>query len=380
MKLSTIVVLLTLLSGVIRPATAADAPDGLRLTLPTEFYAVAGQEMTVYFDNLVLTETPEKYRFDVQCDIGSNKDRRWAVHPQQGDTGTHDFSITVRDGSGQQLQSANAKLHVIAADAGARKSISLLIVGDSLTHATAHPNELARLLSLPGNPTWKMLGTHVPASATEGVRHEGYGGWTWSRFATHHEPNLDGTYRKRSSPFVFLNEDQKPQLDVARYFKETADDQRPDVVFFLLGINDCFSANPYDPAAIDAKIDAMFEHADTLLADFRKAAPNADLAICVTTPPNARESGFEANYKGRYHRWGWKRIQHRLVERQLARFQQAPEQSRERVPHLFLVPTQLNLDPVDGYPENNGVHPNTFGYQQIGGSLYAWLKWRMSQQ
>ncbi len=269
---------------------------------------------------------------------------------------------------------------MIAADAGAGKSISLLIVGDSLTHATAHPNELARLLSLPGNPTWKMLGTHVPASATEGVRHEGYGGWTWSRFATHHEPNPDGTYRKRSSPFVFLNEDQKPQLDVARYFKETADDQRPDVVFFLLGINDCFSANPDDPAAIDAKIDAMFEHADTLLADFRKAAPNADLAICVTTPPNARESGFEANYKGRYHRWGWKRIQHRLVERQLARFQQAPEQSRERVPHLFLVPTQLNLDPVDGYPENNGVHPNTFGYQQIGGSLYAWLKWRMSQQ
>lgn len=380
MKLSSLVLLLTLLPGTASFATAADPSANLRLTLPTEFYAVAGQQMSVYFDNVILTETPEKYRFDVKCDIGMTEDRRWTVRPQQDEVGTHDFSITLRDGNGQQLQSANAKLHVIAADTGAGRPISVLIVGDSLTHATAYPNELARLLSLPGNPTWKMLGTHVPTSATEGVRHEGYGGWTWSRFATHYEPNPDGTHRKRSSPFVFLGDDQKPQLDVARYFKESADGQRPDVVFFLLGINDCFSANPDDPAAIDAKIDAMFEHADTLLAEFRKAAPDADLTICVTTPPNARESGFEANYKGRYHRWGWKRIQHRLVERQLVRFQQSPEQSREREPHLFLVPTQLNLDPLDGYPENNGVHPNTFGYQQIGGSLHAWLKWRMSQQ
>jgi lysophospholipase L1-like esterase len=178
---------------------------------------------------------------------------------------------------------------------------------------------------------------------------------------------------------VYLGDDDKPQLDVTRYLRETAGEQRPDIVFFLLGINDCFSANPEDPAGIDAKIDAMFDHADTLLAEFRKAAPDADLVVCVTTPPNARESGFEANYQGRYHRWGWKRIQHRLVERQLARFQASSGQRREVLRRLFLVPTQLNLDPVDGYPENNGVHPNAFGYQQIGGSLYAWLKWRMSE-
>lgn len=379
MKLSSIVVLLTLLSGFNHPATAADAPDSLRLTLPVEFYAVAGQEMSVYFDNVVLTEAPEKYRFDVTCDVGKTEDRRWSVRPRQDDVGTHAFSIAVRDSNGQPLQSAGAKLHVIAADAASKQSLSLLIVGDSLTHATAYPNELARLLSQPGNPTWKMLGTHVPSSATEGVRHEGYGGWTWSRFVTRYEPDPDGTHRKRSSPFVFLDDD-KPQLDVARYFRETANDQRPDVVFFLLGINDCFSAAPDDPAAIDARIDAMFEYTDRLLAEFHKATPEADLAVCVTTPPNARESGFEANYKGRYHRWGWKRIQHRLVERLLTRFQQSSEQSREPVSHIFLVPTQLNLDPVDGYPENNGVHPNAVGYRQIGGSLYAWLKWRTSQQ
>ncbi|NQT15406.1 MAG: hypothetical protein HQ582_21800, partial [Planctomycetes bacterium] len=48
--------------------------------------------------------------------------------------------------------------------------------------------------------------------------------------------------------------------------------------------------------------------------------------------------------------------------------------------HLFIVPTQLNLDPEAGYPTNNGVHPNTFGYNQIGASIYAWLKARLHAQ
>jgi lysophospholipase L1-like esterase len=88
----------------------------------------------------------------------------------------------------------------------------------------------------------------------------------------------------------------------------------------------------------------------------------------LTTPPNARESGFEASYKGRYHRWGWKRIQHRLVQRMMERMSGREKES------IFLVPTELNIDPVDGYPVDNGVHPNKEGYAQIGASFYAWVK------
>jgi lysophospholipase L1-like esterase len=248
-----------------------------------------------------------------------------------------------------------------------------LIVGDSLTHATTYSNEIARLLSLPGNPNWIMLGTHKPPKAVNGVAHEGYGGWTWQRFASHYEPNADGTYRKRSSPFVYPGVDGKPVLDPKRYFDEQCNGQRPDYVAFLLGINDCFSVNSDDPAAIDARIDAMLGHADTLLTAFREAAPEAELGICLTTPPNSREEGFQANYKGRYHRWGWKRIQHRLVRREIRHF---GDRQSER---LFVVPTQLNLDPTDGYPANNGVHPNDAGYRQIGASIYSWLMYRVNE-
>ena len=366
--------------SVLMSALPIDAADEhpLRLTLPVEMYAVVGVDMNVYFDNVVLTETPESFRFTVSCDVGLTEKRRWHFMPTVNDVGSHQLVISVSDADGKELAKKETRLIVVPADAGAGQKVKILIVGDSLTHATAYPNEIARLLSREGNPKWRMLGTHRPSSAAEGVAHEGYGGWTWIRFVTKYEPNPDGTYRKRSSPFVFFGKDEKPELNVARYFDENFKGERPDVVFFLLGINDCFGANPDDPAAIDDRIDRMLSPAGRLLDEFRKVAPATDLAICVTTPPNARESGFEANYKGRYHRWGWKRIQHRIVERLLARYEGKGAKEDAERSHLFVVPTQLNLDPVDGYPANNGVHPNGFGYQQIGASIYSWLKWRLN--
>lgn len=364
-------VAVTVLLGIFTPARAADAPNPLRLTLPPVFYAVPGVEMAVYYDNIVLTETPEAYRFSVTCDIGTAEERRWAVIPEGAQAGDHPFAVAVADASGQTLGRAEATLRVVPARAGATREIKLMIIGDSLTHATAYPNEIARLLSEPGNPKWRMLGTHEGRGAAKGVIHEGYGGWTWHRFATKYEPNPDGTYKKRSSPFVFLGDDGKPGLDPARYFDENFEGERPDFITVLLGINDCFGAKPDSPETIDPRVDQMFEVAKTLLDALRKAAPDAEIGVCITTPPNSRESGFEANYKGRYPRWGWKRIQHRLVERELEQF------GKREAEGLHIVPTQLNVDPVDGYPVNNGVHPNTFGYKQIGAGIYCWIKARL---
>ncbi len=363
-----------LLVGVLCTATCfADTSAGpLRLTLPPAMYAVPGVEMSLYYDNVVLTETPEVFRFEVACDLGKADEKRWTVLPKDTDVGDHPLTVTVTDPSGTELGRATTVLKVVPADAGTGRSIRLLIVGDSLTHATIYVNEIARLLSLPGNPAWTMLGTHKPPQAAEGVAHEGYGGWTWSRFTSHYEPNPDGTYLRRSSPFVYLGEEGKPVLDLERYFKEQCGGQRPDFITILLGINDCFGADPDDMARMDATIDAMFSHADTLLAAFRQAAPNAELGICLAPPPNSREEAFVANYEGKYHRWGWKRIQHRLVQRELTHFA-----DREKV---FIAPIELTLDPVNGYPANNGVHPNEAGYKQIGASIYAWLKARIEAQ
>lgn len=345
----------------------------LQLTLPRDVYAVAGVETNIYFDNIVLTKTPEDFQFTVKCDAGQTQKRRWTWTPSNKDVGTHELSVIVSDATGQKLARSSTTLHVSSAKVSLNEELRVLIVGDSLTHATYYPNEIASLLSKSVQPGFRMLGTHRPKSAAKGVAHEGYGGWTWQRFVSKYEPNPDGTHRKRSSPFVYLVDD-KPKLDVRQYLQKECNGQQPHVVIFMLGINDCFSAPADDQKGIDSRVDIMFKQADLLLAEFRAAAPEAELGICLTTPPNSRQKAFEANYKDRYTRWGWKRIQHRLVQRQIERF---GEKKKEK---LFIVPAQLNLDPIDGYPANNGVHPNAIGYKQIGSSIFAWLKFRLDQR
>lgn len=351
----------------------ASAED-LKLTLPPAIYTVAGIESSIYHDNIVLTQTPEKYTFRFQSPFGKVESRRWLLSPEEGDVGSHMLSVTVQNDSGETLATASTRVIVTSHDAGESlsKTMKLLIIGDSLTNATRYPNEIARRLTQPGNPQWKMFGTNRPGSALEGVGHEGYGGWTWERFVTKYEPEPDGTNRKRSSPFVFLNDESKPTLDLPRYFREECAGDLPDYVIIKLGINDCFGAPPDDPAGMDARIDKMFTFANQLLQAVRHAAPDAMIGVCLTTPPNSRQKAFEANYKDRYTRWGWKRIQHRLVERQIAYVAGLKD------PHITFVPTELDLDPIDGYPVNNGVHPNGVGYQQIGTSVYCWLKYQFS--
>ncbi len=362
-----------LLTATILTATplwaAEPAGDPSRLTLPPRAFAVTGSETGVYFDNVVLTQDPARYRFVVHSDLGTADGLKWVTTPTEKDVGDHAWRIEVFEGDKRVSEKAMT-FTVVPADAASGKRLRLLIVGDSLTHASLYPNDLAKRLSAAGQPTWTMLGTHKPGGAAEGVAHEGYGGWTWERFVTHYEPAPDLAARKHSSPFVFLTDD-KPKLDVARYIREACGGEAPDVVFFLLGINDCFGAKADDLAATDKRIDYVFGQADKLLAAFREACPKADLAVGITTPGNIRESSFLDNYKGSYTRWGWKRIQHRLVERELQTF---GGRESER---LFLVPMELNLDPVAGYPDNNSVHPNAEGYRQVAASLHAWLVARL---
>lgn len=358
--------------------------DGLRFTIPPRIDAVVGQPVVVYVDNVILSQTPQSYSLKVELEqgnqsipIGTADPQSWSLTPETGQVGRHRLRFRLYERLQDQVQEravATTELVVARAQAGSGRALSMLIVGDSLTHASQYPNSLARLLSLPGNPTWSMMGTHRPAGVADGVAHEGYGGWTWERFVNHIVPNSEGAEpRLRGSPFVFADRQGKPQLDPAKYFDQRCAGKRPDVIIFLLGINDCFAAPPDNLPKIDERIDAVFKHAETLLAAMRKAAPHADLLVCTTPPPNSRQEAFEANYQDKYSRWGWKRIQHRLVERQIKQF------GGRETEWVFLVPTELNVDPIAGYPVNNGVHPNAVGYQQIAGSLYAWTKCRLSE-
>jgi lysophospholipase L1-like esterase len=358
---------------------SADSTE-LELTLPGEIPLAVGTEFRLWFRNIAMTDDAAACRFEVQCDRGTATAENWSFTPQETDIGEHRLTILARSANGTPIDppaKVETTLRVVPArsltignqtktDPEDKTPFRLLIIGDSLTHASTYPTELARLLKSSGTQV-ELMGTHRPDGVAAGISHEGYGGWTWARFATHYEPNPDGTYRKRSSPFVYLDEQNKPLLSVSRYFETHFSGHKPDAIIVLLGINDCFGAPPNDLKAMDAHIDQTFVSADAVLASLREAAPEARIGFCLTPPANARDEAFKANYGDRYTRTGWKAIQHRLVQRQLEYV------AKKNDPKIIIVPTELNVDPVDGYPDNNGVHPNTVGYHQIAEMMFAWL-------
>lgn len=349
---------------------SATEPPPSRLVVPPVFYAVEGVPLSIYFQNALRSPLEKGETLEVQSEVGSTRDSTvWNLTATDAQEGDHAWTLRLKDTSGQVVEEANTVIRVVPATAGADRDLTLLLVGDSLTHLSLYPNEIARLLNQPGNPRWKMLGLHHPSVAGTGVAHEGYGGWTWERFNTQYFPDKPPGSNLGSSPFVFPEgPDGKPTLDVARYLQEHFDGRQPDIVIFFLGINDCIHANAKDPAAIDASIDAMFAQAEVLLANFRQALSNAEFGIALTPAPNGREEAFDANYKGSITQSGWRQIQYRLVERQLEHFG-ARENDK-----ISIIPLSLAVDAMAGYPPGNAVHPNPSGFQDIGDYIYGWIK------
>ncbi|HEY5313110.1 MAG TPA: hypothetical protein VIK18_11350, partial [Pirellulales bacterium] len=184
----TMISTVVLLSVVCLAARAQDDSAALRLTLPPAMYAVVGQPTNIYLDDVILTQTPEQYRLEVLPKLGSVDATHWSFTPDKAQAKQFTLRLRVKNRAGRLLSQGSTRLQVVPADGGAGRKLSLLIVGDSLTHASVYPNELGRLLSIPGNPTCNLLGTHHPKSATAGVGHEGYGGWTWARFVNQWSP------------------------------------------------------------------------------------------------------------------------------------------------------------------------------------------------
>jgi lysophospholipase L1-like esterase len=359
------------------------AGGAIELTLPKTIFAAPETEMSMYFNNIVLSQEPENFRFSIEChcQFGRTERRRWVAAPSTKDVGDYRVAVSVSDWNNNKIATGETVLRVPSRKNGEGERYTLLIVGDSLTHQNVYPLKLAQLLSQPGNAEWRMIGTNhasgkTPpiADSTPGIFHEGYGGWTWHRFLTHYQPETAKLYYRGQSPFVFKNPDGAIKLNVARFFRESTHGVIPDVVIFQLGINDTWSANPDDPPTLDHVITAVFKDADKLLSAFRSAAPRTKLALCLPQPFTANVRTFYHTYGDQFPMWRQKRIQHRLVQRMIEHYS-----GKERE-GIYLIPTNMSLDPIDGYPIDNAGHPNEYGNQQVATTIYSWLKWWSAQR
>ena len=60
MNMNRVATRLVLAVLLVAASVHATEKDSLQLTLPSAWYAVPGVTMSLYYDNIVLTETPEK--------------------------------------------------------------------------------------------------------------------------------------------------------------------------------------------------------------------------------------------------------------------------------------------------------------------------------
>lgn len=353
--------------------------DSLKLLLPPAIYATPGVESNVYFDNIVLTLNPNLYFFDVDCEKGRNEAKRWTYVPKPGDAGEYPWKVKVLNSDNEVVAEGETKIIVTdTTDLNKDETVSLLMVGDSLTNGTVYVRRVNELFQSDETPSVKFVGSHAGRGrprGKDGVVHEGYSGWTWGAFCERWKEKVDG-YRSRS-PFLTMKDGEK-KLDVQAYFDRINQGAAPDYVTFMLGTNDVFGC---DDATIDDAIKKTFANMDTLLDALAKAAPKAKIGVALTPPPSASQDAFGNNYKCGQTRWQFKRNQHKLVAAMLDKFSDDE--------NISVVPVFVNLDTDNGFPTkeaaivhgskekiqrpSNGVHPSSLGYRQIGDSFFNWL-------
>ena len=138
-------------------------------------YDVPNQFLPEYPPAIFLTTRPDHYAFDAICDRGAQQEDRWTWTPKKGEAGKYPFQIEVRDEENALIARAETTLIVTAADTGAGKPLSVLMIGDSLTHASVYPAQVLTLCQPEGNPKLSLVGSFQSAGVAEGVEGKGEG-------------------------------------------------------------------------------------------------------------------------------------------------------------------------------------------------------------
>jgi lysophospholipase L1-like esterase len=431
-------------SAYIPAVTAAAAVP--ELILPPAIYGVQGRECNVYLDNL-FPSTASDYCINVDSagSVGKQQDERWTWTPA-GALTTGNLTISAHDKrSGDLLVTKTAIQRAAAATAGSGLNKKVMIVGDSLVNAGVIGQTLIDIAATDAMGI-TLLGTRTTGTAAN--KHEGRGGWSIGDYSTAGRNNYSFTVSSVTTPpalnsttytnngntytvqeialtggagtivcsvdplngaplasgtltkgigsgdatiafSAFAVVPGNPfwrggALNFTQYLTDFAQ-AVPDWVLISLGINDVFGYT--SDGAASAAADSGFTQLDALITSIKAAGAGIKVGIVIPTPPAASQDAFGTAYATGQSRWRDKR-NILIWARQLIAKYAGQEASR-----IYLVPSNVALDAVNGYPrdaavpvssrnptitinrQSNGVHPADSGYQQIGDATWAFLKY-----
>ncbi len=347
------------------------AAESLYIRLPEYIYTTTTSKYAVYYNNVILTKNPEDYSFMVDCPVGYQEGNKYNLDSLN--EGIYDFRLEVRDLFGNILESGESKIIVTESSINYNDTLRLLFVGDSKTYSGRYQREMQLMFDRDGGPPIKLLGTQYNVNYPEygvdnNIYHEGIPGFTWLKFAGTNE-----------SSFVFEEGNYwEVYPDCKRYFSELLAGEKPDFVIFLIGLCDIFPCsvlNIEDLDEVDKIIDDVVSQKNMgkLIDSMEVALPEARFGVSLIPPANVREWAWYYCWGDSAKAWHFRFGQHRLVQRYIDHYKILNK------PRFSMMPLYLNFDSFLGYDNNECIHPNSYGVKQESETIYAWIKYQISQ-
>ena len=317
--------------------------EEVNISLPSKLYGVVGKELSIYYNN-VIDARPTGLDFDVDGSLGMQMEERWVGTPTA--EGTTNLSLSVFKDH-KQVSKKDTSIKTVSIS---NKNLSVLYFGDSTVNAGGVTKRLLELYSEESS-NLTLIGTRGADSTN---RHEGRGGWSGAIYRTPTEIYGAGNpfYNPAKSDFDF------------GYYMSQQGYNGLDHFIIQLGINDTFGMT--NDSALETKIVTILNDFDFIINDVKSYDPTIKVGVTVTFPPNASQDAFGKAYGNGQTQWRYKRNNAIWTQRLIDHYKDKEGQG------IYLVPMQHNIDTTINIAD--GVHPKQAGYDQIGDSVYAYLK------
>jgi len=372
--------------------------------LPERLYAAPGLELNVYFKEVFDSVVPQNYAFQAYCKKGKSELTRWCYTPKAEDAGTsHALVINAWNDDGL-VAAVTSQVVVAVMPSDPKRKVTLALLGDSLTNCR-YQDQVFKDMQAAGYVGYTPVGSH--GVSEDGVRHDGYGGYSFDTFLNHYTVSDEEVARiqdqaereqlkalgvpvkivhawQRSllrSPLVKF-ENGKKSVDIPRWLGRINGGKAPDIVLLQLGVNSVFGARGEMPELRQRFRETVIPKAERLVGRLRQDMPDAIYLLC-TLPVGSSQDGFADNYGS-----NWNEVQHRKIVFSLNREYDAWVKAKND-PKILLVPVGHAVDPVEGFVTSrqkvsarsknevvrnvNAVHPSAVGGYQMGDAIAAML-------
>lgn len=336
------------------------------INIPSKIYAVVGEELNLYFDNVINGKDTD-YEFDVDFgNKGQQFEDFFRFVPDVKETRTLTFRVIKNN---QVLASKTTSVIVSTKASGSGTTKNAVVIGDSTT------NNGITVTKLNENFSSDSMGLATLGTRGTGVnKHEGRSGWTARQFVATESASgvTNAFYNPSTSKFDFS------------YYLSNNSIARPDYVIINLGINDMFGLT--SDASLEAKMDEAIADFETMINSIKANSSTIKIGLALTIPPNYSQDAFAKDYSTGQTRWRYKRNNILWVKRMIEHFSGKESQNIYLIPTNSVIDTKYNYgfveEKVNARSEitrqvsqaNGGVHPVASGYWQIADAYWFWLK------